>query len=152
MAKGLKVYWAAGLHRWSIQQLNEQMAKRLEDAGQIVLLPQRHGIWEPMIKERMALDSDLSYEDALNLVKMHCYEMDMRDMIAADACVMFCADKPPAEGAVFELTYITEKDKPGCMFVPDDKVWAEINLMLTQRFIRCRTIEGVIEFLDEVAN
>jgi nucleoside 2-deoxyribosyltransferase len=144
-----KIYWAASLHSEEVRKANETLARVLEAVGHEVLLPQRHGIWEPMVQDLMVQEPFLTYERALKRVKTHCFEMDMLDVIAADVCVLHCP-KVPSEGSVFEFGYCKGK-VGGCLclvYCPDDEVYDEINLMVTYGAPRCRTLDEVISFID----
>lgn len=143
-----KVYWAASLHSEDMRSMNESYAKLLEHAGYAVLLPQRHGIWEDMMREEMAAEPGLSAEKAIMRVKHICYEADMHDLQVADACILYCP-KIPSEGAVFEFAYMSAKGKRVCIFCPDCTVYRELNLMIKMHAPRFDNLDDVLSWLPK---
>jgi nucleoside 2-deoxyribosyltransferase len=144
----VKVYWAASLHSEDARAANERYARMLEEQGYEVLLPQRHGVWEVMVQEEMRMYPAMPREAAVNAVKARCYEADMRDLLHSDACILYCPEVP-SEGAVFEYGYCFARKACCILFCPDDEVYKEINLMVTESSVRCKMISDVFDLLPD---
>lgn len=144
----MRIYWAAKLHGEENRRDNENYAAMLRAKGHKVLLPQRHGIWEEML-ERAKTDGR-NDKEALDYVKAFCFKHDMEDMRIAHACVLYCLLKPPAEGAAFELGWMHARRKYCCLFIPDDEVYAETNLMLTVPLQRFKYLDELLDALAKV--
>lgn len=144
----LKVYWAASLHSDKIRAENEMYAQELEALGFEVLLPQRHGVWEPMRNALRKEKPQLSEEEIIRKVKQQCYAMDMIDLEACNICIMYCP-RVPSEGAIFEATWCHAHGKPVFIFAPDQEVFDEINLMLTYSMER---VISMNDFKDKLYN
>ena len=144
----VKVYWAASLHSDKVRSENEHYARELEALGFEVLLPQRHGVWEPMREELRKEKPHLSEEEIIREVKQRCYDMDMIDLEMCDVCIMYCP-RVPSEGAIFESTWCHAHGKPVFIFAPDQEVFDEINLMLTYSMER---VVSMNDFKDKLYN
>lgn len=143
----IKVYWAASLHSDKIRAENEMYAQELEALGFEVLLPQRHGVWEPMRDALRKEKPQLSEKEIIREVKQRCYTMDMIDLEMCDVCIMYCP-RVPSEGAIFESSWCHAHGKPVFIFAPDQEVYDEINLMLTYSMPRVTSIADFNTQLD----
>ena len=140
-----RIYLASSLHSEEIRNKNVQIAEVLESNGMYTCkLPQRWGVWEPMMKEVKDRKPNISDEDALTAAKQYCHMMDRIDMELCNICILYCP-KIPSEGAVYEAAYMYAKGKRVYILCDDDDVYAEINLMLTYSWPRIRTPEEFLE-------
>jgi nucleoside 2-deoxyribosyltransferase len=146
--KKLRIYWASKLHGEDHREQNEYYASALRAHGHAVLLPQRHGIWEDML--RKAKEEGRNEKEALDYVKAFCFQHDMEDMRVANACILYANEKPPAEGAAYELGWMHARRNYCCLFIPDDETYKATNLMLTVPLQRFKHLNDLIDALKEV--
>lgn len=140
-----RIYLASSLHSEEIRNKNVQIAEVLESNGMYTCkLPQRWGVWEPMMKEVKDRKRNISDEDALTAAKQYCHMMDRIDMELCNICILYCP-KIPSEGAVYEAAYMYAKGKRVYILCDDDDVYSEVNLMLTYSWPRIRTPEEFLE-------
>jgi nucleoside 2-deoxyribosyltransferase len=143
-AMGRIIYFASSLHSDKRRERNKLCASVLESFGHKVLLPQRHGIWEQMLKEEQ--EAGLPLDKATFNVKNRCWYNDLKDMNMADTCVLN-ADRIPSEGSCFEFGYMKAKGASCFILCEDDEVFDEINLMITYSGVRAQNMNELVEVL-----
>ena len=100
----VKIYWAAPLHDTADQERNAKHVKILRDAGFKVYVPQEHGVWEEFPDPQAA--------------RPMLYKLDIEAMQKADVCVAYAGDRPPSEGMLWEMGYMTGNNKPVYLYNP----------------------------------
>lgn len=108
----MNIYWAAPLHDKEDQERNKVFVDTLRNLGYKVYLPQEHGVWEEFPDPRAA--------------RPMLYKLDLEAMQKADICVAYAGPRPPSEGMIWEMGYMTASNKPVFLLNPHD--W-DYNLM-----------------------
>jgi len=110
------IYYAAPLHDKADQERNTEYATRLRSAGHKVYLPQECGIWETMVKERVA--EGWNEQDAVEYVRRTLYIADRDAVGRCDFIIAYFGDRAPSEGALWEMGYACGLGKPVYLYNP----------------------------------
>lgn len=128
----MKIYWAAPLHDEEDQERNVCFVKSLRQYGHKVYLPQEHGIWE-------------EFPDPFAARPM-LYRMDLQAMQRADICIAYAGERPPSEGMLWEMGYMSALNKPVLLLNPHQ--WA-YNLMPEFGSHVFETWDDLVKYLSE---
>lgn len=110
------IYFAAPLHNAEDQRRNTLHATLLRELGHKVYLPQECGIWETMVKEEVARGKPEA--DAIREVRQKLYIADRDAVGRCDFIIAYFGDRPPSEGALWEMGYAVGLGKPVYLYNP----------------------------------
>lgn len=112
----MKIYYAAPLHDPEDRERNAAHVRELRVEGYTVYLPQEHGVWEDLVKANVA--NGMPEEQAVQEVRKAIYKWDLSAMQRADCCVAYAGNRPPSEGMLWEMGYMTGANKPVYLYSP----------------------------------
>lgn len=90
-----KIYYAAPLHAEADQEKNQEVVKKLRDAGFDVYSPQEHGVWENVLQR---------FNGDKTKTRQYLYRQDLKAMRSCNVCLAFqYREKGPSEGQLWEM-------------------------------------------------